>query len=313
LSLEQIQKEMKLLEFINHFPSEDSCRAHFKEVRDREGVICKKCSGDQHWWLKSKSMYACKKCRFRMSLRSGTVMENSKLPFLYWYIAMHLMTATKKNISALEVQRQVSHKYYEPVWAMMHKLRRAMANRDEKHMLNGEIELDEAFFSVNTPVEREEPNKRGAGTERKARALVMAESTPVLEPKKGRKAYKCGHFKIHVIPDLKSETIDVETQNGVMSTAELRTDNSKSHKGLYKLVKVHKAITLPGKEGSKILPWVHTAISNAKSALLATYKGVSETYIQNYLSEFCYKLNRRYFGVKLFDRLVIAATYHWSL
>ncbi|HEX2898424.1 MAG TPA: IS1595 family transposase [Bacteroidia bacterium] len=73
----------------------------------------------------------------------------SKLHFKFWYIAMHLMVATKKNIAALEMKRQIGHAFYEPIWAMMHKLRRAMANRDEKHQLSGEIELDEAFFVVN--------------------------------------------------------------------------------------------------------------------------------------------------------------------
>lgn len=71
------------------------------------------------------------------------------------------------------------------------------------------------------------------------------------------------------------------------------------------------AKTLPGREGSKALPWFHTAISNAKASLKGTYFGISERYLQNYLSEFCYKLNRRYFGSRLFDRLIVAATYHW--
>ena len=303
---------MKLLDFFKEFPTEDACKAHFKTNRDKEGVVCKSCNLEEHWWLKSKSMYQCKNCDRRMSLRSGTVMENSKLPFLYWYIAMHLMTATKKNIAALEMQRQIGHRYYEPIWAMLHKLRRVMANRDEKYQLTGDVELDEAFFVVNDPRDPDQPLKRGAGSERQAKVVVMAESTLVLDPKKGRKNYRCGYFKMIVIEDLKAASIDQQAENGIDPKSELRTDNSKSHKGLHKVVKKHKPITLPGKEGSKILPWVHTAISNAKAILLATYHGVSQEYVQNYLSEFCYKLNRRYHGFKLFDRLVVAATCHWD-
>ena len=245
--------------------------------------------------------------------KSGTVMENSKLSFVYWYIAMHLMSATKKNVSALEAQFQIGHAYYEPIWCMMHKLRRSMANRDEKHHLKGAIELDEAFFVVNDPRDPEAPLKRGAGSERQAKVVVMAESTPITDPKKGRKKYRCGYFKMFAIEDLQAETIDQQAKNGIESESELRTDNSKSHRGLKKLVKKHEAITLPGKEGSKVLPWVHTAISNAKAMFLATYHGISEGYIQNYLSEFCYKLNRRYHGERVFDRLVVAATYHWAI
>lgn len=79
---------MKVFEFNKYFPNEAACRMAFKEIRDREGVTCKH-------------------CRHRTTLRSGTVMHGSKLPFMYWFIAMHLMTATKKSISAAELQRQL--------------------------------------------------------------------------------------------------------------------------------------------------------------------------------------------------------------
>jgi len=73
-------------------------------------------------------------------------MENSKLPFQYWFIAMHLITSTKKSISAKEMQRQLGHKRYEPIWAMMHKLRLVMGIRGESYTLSNEVELDEGFL-----------------------------------------------------------------------------------------------------------------------------------------------------------------------
>lgn len=95
-----------------------------------------------------KWVYECKKCSFRTTLRSGTVMHGSKLPFRYWFIAMHLLTSTKKSFSAREIQRQLSHKRYQPIWGMLHKLRQAMGKRDELYQLGGSIELDEGFFST---------------------------------------------------------------------------------------------------------------------------------------------------------------------
>lgn len=50
----------------------------------------------------------------------------------------------------------------------------------------------------------------------------------------------------------------------------------------------------------------HTTISNAKRNLLGNYHKIKGKYLQLYLDEFVYKLNRRYFGDRLFDRLVIA-------
>ena len=73
---------MNIFSFTAHFGSEEDCRLHFKEQRDKEGVVCKRCGGTSHYWLQGKWSYECKGCRFRTSLRSGTIMESSKLPFL---------------------------------------------------------------------------------------------------------------------------------------------------------------------------------------------------------------------------------------
>lgn len=62
----------------------------------------------------------------------------------------------------------------------------------------------------------------------------------------------------------------------------------------------------------KYLKWVHIAISNAKRNLLGIYHKVKGKYLQLYLDEFYYKLNRQYFRENLFDRLVLAvATSYW--
>ncbi len=76
-------------------------------------------------------------------------MHGSKLPLMYWFAAMHLMTATKKPISALEMQRQLGHKRYQPIWEMMHKLRSVMGTRDDEYKLKNMVELDEDFFTCN--------------------------------------------------------------------------------------------------------------------------------------------------------------------
>ena len=113
---------MSLINFIEHFPDEESCKRKFKEYRDIVGVTCAKCGGTEHYWKKDKEQYQCKACKTRTTLKRGTVMHKSKLPFRYWFIVMCLLTATKKSFSAKEIQRQLGHKYYHPIWHMMHKL-----------------------------------------------------------------------------------------------------------------------------------------------------------------------------------------------
>ena len=72
---------MNILPFIEEFPDEQSCKSDFKNNREKEGVFCKKCGCSDHYWLQNKWQWECKGCKFRTTLRSGTLMEASKLPF----------------------------------------------------------------------------------------------------------------------------------------------------------------------------------------------------------------------------------------
>lgn len=68
-------KDMNIFSFTAAFASEEACREHFKEERDKVGVICKRCSHTEHYWIKSQWSFECKKCSRRTSLRSGTIMQ----------------------------------------------------------------------------------------------------------------------------------------------------------------------------------------------------------------------------------------------
>ena len=151
---------MNFIDFVKKYPDDASCVLHFREVKERMGVVCKKCGNTHHYWNKTYNSHDCSSCGYRTTLRSGTVMESSKLPFQYWLYAIYLMTMTKKGISAVEVQRQLGHKRYEPIWAMMHKIRSVMGLRDDKYELDGVVELDDAFFKTHSDKEKEDTTKR---------------------------------------------------------------------------------------------------------------------------------------------------------
>lgn len=299
---------MNILEFIQRFPDEDACRLRFKEQRDQMGVICRKCNCKDHFWLENKQCYECKSCHSRQSLRSGTVMQNSKLPYRYWLITIHLLTSTKKSFSTEELRIQLGHKRYQPIWEMTNKLRDVMGKRDNLYQLRGEAELDDGFFSTEIPREhKSEPLKRGRGSQSKTKVLVMAESEFVENPKPGRKPKRVNHIKMQVISDLKSNTITSIVKEQVDKSADLTTDDSTSYTKLIEHVNSHVAKVVEPQMIPIILPWVHIAISNAKRLLLDVHHKIKTEYLQYYLNEFCYKFNRRYFGEKLFDRLLIAA------
>lgn len=298
---------MGIINFMEQFPDEDSCKAKFKEYREQIGVVCGKCGGIEHYWKQDKEQYECKSCRTRTTLKSGTVMHKSKLPFRYWFIAMHLLTATKKGFSAKEIQRQLGHKRYHPIWHMVHKLRQSMGKRDGEYVLAGRIELDEGYFSTEIPEgEKSKPLKRGRGSQKKTKVLVMAESEVAEPTKKGQKPRRVGYLKMKVIDDLKSETIN-ELVKGLASGATgIDSDGSTSYVDLKDYVPKHNSQVIPKDKVGEVLPWVHIAISNAKRHLLNSYHNIKPEFLQNYLDEFCYKFNRRYHGEALFNRLLVA-------
>ncbi len=306
---------MKLIEFNQHFPTEESCKVAFKEYREREGIVCKKCGNTTHYWKKNREQWECKKCHHRTTLKSGTVMQNSKLPFQYWFIAMHLITSTKKSFSAKEVQRQIGHKRYEPIWAMMHKLRCVMGIRDDRYELKNEVELDDGFFeTVSINRDKAEPLKRGRGSQRQTMVLVSVESRLVNELPKAKKystKKEVGFLKMKVINSLKKDTVTKAVENMVEPGSKIVSDASTSYTGLHENYSLDSKV-IPKNEINVILPWVHTAISNAKRLFLDVHHRIDDDFLQSYLNEFCFKFNRRYFD-DLFDRLMVAAvSYRWN-
>lgn len=302
---------MKLIDFGIEFSDEESCKQEFKKYREISGIICQKCGSKDHYWKSDKEQYECKECKFRTTLKSGTVMHKSKLPYRYWFIAMHLLTSTKKSFSAKEIQNQLGHKRYQPIWHMVHKLRIAMGKRDGEYVLAGQIELDDGYFSTLKPEEEKTKQlKRGRGSQKKTKVLVMVESEKTTPVKKGQKERKVGYLKMQIIEDLKKEKINEVVENLASRESSIDTDGSTSYVEISDYVNEHHSEVIPKRKVGQALPWVHIAISNAKRQLLNTFHSVKPEFLQSYLDEFCYKFNRRYFGEALFNRLLtIAVSY----
>ena len=303
---------MNILSFAKQFPTESRCREHFRIQRERSGIKCKRCNHTEHYWLPCKEQWHCKKCSFRTTLRSGTIMESSKLPIRTWYLAMAFMSFSKKGVSAKELQRQLDYNRYETIWKLMHKIRVSMGKRDDMYQLSDMIEMDEAYFKIETNKAQKRKTKPGRGSKDVTNVMVLAESTPVECIKSGKKSKHCRYYKMKVLKNHSSEEISNELSNCITEDTILFTDKSTSYNSLSDIVEVHISEISSKETTVTSLKWVHIAISNAKRNFLGVYHKIKGKYLQNYLSEFCYKLNRRYFNHKLFDRVVIAlATIYW--
>lgn len=292
---------MKIREFFNTYPDEQSCKEAFLNFRLKMGVICKKCGSHEHYWYKNKGQFECKRCKFRTTLRSGTVLQSSKLPYSYWIIAMYLMTNGSKTISARQLQSELSHKRYEPIWAIMHKIRRVMGMKQNEKLMEGFQEMDDAFFVIKTPKSKQIGS--GRGSSRTAPVLVMAETGPINANTSKAKHSSFKRVKMVVMPDLTSESIEKVTAQSISKNSVIYTDGYSAFRRLYPNW-VHSSVRIEPQIADKVLPWVHTCISNAKRLILGIFHCVSDGYLQNYLDEYTYKTNLRYQRSNLFNLLI---------
>ena len=299
---------MDIFSFGVHFTDEKSCRLHFKAQRDKEGVVCHRCKSRDHYWLQNKWSYQCKSCKARISLRSGTIMESSKLSFMIWYRTIFLLSTTKKGFSGKEIQRQLGLKRYGPVRAMVHKLRKAMGQRDDRYTLEGMVGADEGYFTIEARANDHKTQKAGRGRRTKSNVMIMGESTVLEDIDTGKVERQCRYFKATVLTDHKMEGTDQALQKAIDNGESIVfTDKSTSYVNIADYVEIHISERSNERNTKETLKWVHMAISNAKRNFGGTDHKIKAKYIQLYLNEFVYKLNRRYFGERIFDRLVIAS------
>lgn len=232
-------------------------------------------------------------------------MQGSHLPIRMWYTAMAFMTFTKKGISAKKLQKQLDHKRYDTVWSLMHRTRNAMGNQDALYTLEGIVEFDEAHFSKATPDGIK--LKRGKGSNRKQNVAVMAESTPLEDIQTGKQSSQCRYFKMKVLDSHRGNEVVNTVCENIDDKAIVFSDKSRTYIDIAEHVEAHIMFQSSKQTNNTMLKWVHIAISNAKRTLLGIYHKVKGKYLQLYLDEYCYKLNRRHFGDKLFERLELAA------
>jgi len=300
---------MRIFEFIERFPDEHSCRMDMKVKREESGITCSCCGNTHHYWLSTRYQWKCSQCGFRTTLKSGTVMHNSKLPIRTWYLCILLMGMTKKAMSAHEMRRQLDMKRYKPVWEMMHKIRKAMGQRDSRYGLSDMVEFDEGYFSQTIP--KGTQLKRGKGSQRKKNVAVMAESVRLEDIETGEKSSQCRFFKMKVLEGQDSGPVEDYVKQSLDDSTVVFSDKATNYVDIADHVEAHMTVISDKNSTNDTLKWVHIAISNAKRTLLGIYHQIKGFNLQAYLDEFCYKLNRRYFGHNIFDRITLAIASSW--
>lgn len=123
------------------FTDPDKAREHFEATRWPDGAYCPFCGQfETVKKLGGKSMgpgwYHCSDCRRKFTALVGTVMERSHIPVNKWLLAMHLMCASKKGMSAHQLHRMLGVTY-KSAWFMAHRIREAMRELNPTEPMGG--------------------------------------------------------------------------------------------------------------------------------------------------------------------------------
>ena len=255
---------MNILDFVEKFKDEKACKEYFRDLRMKEGVVCKHCGSKKHYWLASKWQFQCSSCSFRTTLKSGTVMENSNLSVRKWFLIMLFMTSTKKGMSACEIKRQMEHSRYSIVLSVMHRIRDLMGKRDNMYQLNDMIEFDEGYFETQVSEKVRSNLKRGKGSQRQLNVAVMAESIPLEDLHTGMKSKSCRYFKMTVLKDQSAEVIINVIKESINEKSIVFTDGSASYIDIEKYIEVHVMEKSTPEVTKETLKWVHITIANRK-------------------------------------------------
>ena len=301
-------QERSLLDFQKEFSTEDACTTHLSRMRWPNGFVCHECGCDQVWYIKTRKVFDCKGCRKTTSLTAGTIFHDTRTPLLKWYWIIYHMAMNKVGVSIAEMQRILEIKRYETAWLIAHKIRQAMEDRDSRYSLVGLIEMDETFMGPTG-------TKQGRGSEHKKVVLC---AVSLYRDQEGNE--KPGFAHMRVADDASADTIEEflerlgcgrTTDDGQYLLEAIRTDGWRSYETVARNQElVHYRVVLRNpRAAGRLLPWIHRVISNAKSVIRGAHHGVSKKHLQAYLSEFCYRFNRRFWERELFDRLVTACVF----
>jgi transposase-like protein len=282
-----------VMEFQGRFPDERACWEYLVACRWPDGYRCPRCGSQSAALLAGRRLWQCSGCRYQVSVTAGTVLHKTHTPLHLWFWAAYLMSTPTPGLSAVQLQRQLGLSRYDTAWTMLHKLRRAMVNPERAHLIE-EVEVDECFVGGH------EAGLRG-GRARGEKALVVV-GVEVRGEGSGR-------IRMAVIDDACAPTLTGFVRDNVAAGSTVHTDAWKGYLPLGKLGYDHqprsqRAARAHGEDIDDILPRVHRVISNLKSWLQGTHRGVSGEHLQVYLDEYTFRFNRRRTPMAAFQTLL---------
>jgi transposase len=280
-------------EFFARFPNDDVCLEHIMTVRFGLRHVCSHCQKEATFHrLVERKAYSCAQCGAHLYPCAGTIFQDSRTPLQIWFYAIYLFTTTRHGVSGKELQRTLGVTY-KTAWRMGQQIRDLMSKADGFEMLQGHVELDEAYVGGHRP------GKRGRGAAGKTIVMGLKQ--------------RDGKLQAEVIPNVQKETLRGVVARRVEPSAVVSTDELYSYGLLEGDGYKHGAVKHGAKEWT-YYDWKQDALHHTnnvenfwrlfKNAIVSTHVHVSQKHMDRYLGEFTFRSNHRQMKNAMFDLLI---------
>jgi transposase-like protein len=262
------------------FTNEDAAREHLEALRWPEGPFCPHCGSFDATRLKAGKARAgtvqCNDCRQQFTVTVGTVFERSKVPLNKWLLCNHLLCASKKGMSAKQIERMLGVTY-KTAWFMCHRIREAM--KQDTGPLGGPgkvVEADETYVGGKAK------NRAWGAIPKKQIVLSLVE--------------RDGNVASYHIANVTHKNVRPLIMEKVHRASTLMTDEHRVYMALGKEFSAHDAVDHSKHiyvQGKKHSNTVENFFSIFKRGVIGTYHHMSEAHLARYTAEFDFRYNTR--------------------